>query len=190
MQIGCLIIYDPNNCEYLDMVIDQFDCTVLKIAGDFNKRPEHEYRNEGLKMLRDCDYVWIIDADEILFPETQKMILKAVKQYDVSNVFMPIFDYVDKSFDRIYKVTDHCPVVLVNPKETHFYATRCIHGGYGAIIKESGKLHHLGYFNKDKKSFDDGKFEKRFNDKIIDIKRNKKLFNMFYRNEAKKAFTK
>jgi hypothetical protein len=186
MQIGCLIIYDPKNCPYLEKVSSQFDCLVLKIPGDFSKKPEHEYRNDGLFFMKEFDYVWIIDADEILFPEIQKKILKQVKKTKAKSVLINIIDYVDNNFNKKYVATGHKPVVLVDPKEVFFYATRCIHGGGTMLVleDESLSMHHLGYFDKKKKSFDDGKFEKRFKDQILSIEQNKRLVDLIKKGDC------
>ena len=82
----------PNNGKVeklTNKIVEKFD-NVQLLKGDWNK--EEEQRNETLKAMPECDYIFIVDADELWSSESihniQDYVLSPVgKSYTVFNAF-------------------------------------------------------------------------------------------------------
>lgn len=115
---------------------------VSVISKSFKEHGQVNVRNEGIKSLSNYDYVWTVDADEIILKDDQEKILSKVKGHD--SIFIPVLHYADS--DHIYEMSDHRPVVLVNPNKVEFYETRCIRFECPLHIDDV-YLHHLGFIH-------------------------------------------
>jgi len=110
---------------------------------DFNTKSQVECRNEGIKNLSNCDYVWAIDADEFILKADQKEILTRLEGTDHDTVFLPVVHYT-RDLQHRYTATDHKPIVLLDPKKVRFYETRCVRFNKGLPITDIS-LHHMGF---------------------------------------------
>ena len=131
--------------DYYDKVKEYYP-NVYTISKSFKEHGQVTIRNEGISSLRKYDYVWTVDADEIILKEDQSRILEALDGHD--SVFISVLDYADAN--HIYEMRDHMPVVMVNPNKVEFYETRCLRFSKALYLRDV-YLHHLGFlFDQDK----------------------------------------
>ena len=113
------------------------------MEADFKKESETVVRNKGIEMLKDYDYVWTVDSDELILKEHQAKIVEKLRQNNHGVVFLPVIDYA--SGDKAIKRREiHTPIVMCNPKTTKFYDGRCAR--FDAPIYFDYPVHHFGYY--------------------------------------------
>jgi hypothetical protein len=140
MLVGAVIpCYYLDN--YLGAVCEQFNYDKKVVSKDFKVTPEHEVRNGLLQDMWGYDWLFTVDADEFILKQDQERILNDLKDHDA--VFIPVINYT-KDLEHRYKMRDHKPVVLVNPKKVHFYEGRCLRYSK-PLVYEDIYLHHLGF---------------------------------------------
>jgi len=127
--------------DYFKDVVEYYP-NPLVISKSFKDHGQVAVRNEGIQALRKYDYVWTVDADEIILKEDQRKIIDKLKGNDYDAVFIPVLDYASDS--HIYEMRDHMPVVLVNPNKVEFYETRCVRFNKPLYVRDV-YLHHLGF---------------------------------------------
>jgi len=149
MKIGVSIIYHPKLDKYLDMVIKNFRMWEVVCISQHSFRAESEAtaRNKSLKALKGCNYVFIVDSDEIILPRDQETLVKRMidKQRDVG--FCSVINYA-KDFKHIYKQTAHKPAVIVRPDRVSFYDDRCLRFEEGLFCDDI-YIHHFGFMFDD-----------------------------------------
>ena len=113
---------------------------------DHTTRPEQFKVFEIAKgMLKDCDWIFISDADEFLLKSDQQRIIKETEYY-VHQVFCNVVDYCENT-DYVFPMRTHKPVVCVRP-DVQFVGTRAAEG-HGKLYKDM-YMHHFGCAIKDK----------------------------------------
>jgi len=108
-----------------------------------------QIHNRGVELLKDCDLAWVSDADEIIFPADQKIILDEVKNKDWAGCCR----IVDYNGDIYHAMPDRgYTVVIVSPKSerVEFVNLRCLHTSCHHHNIPNATMHHLGLvFPKD-----------------------------------------
>ena len=142
-MIGVVIV-----CHYLDDYLPyvvkhycHYDNMII-VNRNFRVYKEFCARNYGMGKLSECEYVWIVDADEFILKEDQETILKRMRDGKHDAGFVSVIDYYDAN--NIYPQRDHKPVVIVNPRKVQFYDTRCLHH-HEPLIMSDINMHHLGF---------------------------------------------
>jgi len=138
--------------DYLEAVMKQFEewNRIALVEKDFKFHDQVEVRNDVISTLKDCDFVFTIDADEFLLKEDQHKIVKTMKEGDYDAGFCPVIDYTRDLKHRYKRDGEHMPVVIIDPKEVSFYETRCVNYKKPVYFRDI-YLHHLGF------TFDDDK---------------------------------
>lgn len=105
---------------------------------------QHEIFNKGLGILKDCDFVFILDADEFLLKADREKIIEDMIKKGFGFGFANVLDY--KDMNNIYPIRNHKPVVCVKPSEPQdvFYEIRNVMGASGSKLPDVC-LHHFGY---------------------------------------------
>lgn len=116
-------------------------------------KDEAEQRNWGLAYLYDCDYVLIVDADELYTEADQQTLLSSLGvpgKFDNLDCYRAekVVTYFKTPDYRLDPPDSHQPVVAVNPKKRLFTETR-IPGNYQIPLPIS--LHHLSYLRDDQR---------------------------------------
>ena len=65
----------------------------LTISKSFETHGEPNVRNEGIGLVENYDYVWTVDADEIILKKDQQTIIDKLDNHDA--VFISVLDYAD-----------------------------------------------------------------------------------------------
>lgn len=150
-KIATFILYSPMLKDYLDSIIKQFSHwdEVLTIEADFKEKPEHEVRNKGLKQLQDYDYVFVIDADEIILKADQERIVETMYKKKAGVGLCKILNYV--SLNRVIMPQgEHMPIVIADPKRIVFYDIRCAHLDAPYYFNDINVHHFSLTYNKKK----------------------------------------
>ena len=96
------------------------------LRGNWSKDSEHNQRNMAMNVLSDCDYVFLLDSDEIMNLGDQRRILEVAAQTPEMEAFgvrtIPYFN--DLSHMALYD-EGNTPLALVKPS-VRFFITRCI----------------------------------------------------------------
>jgi rfaE bifunctional protein nucleotidyltransferase chain/domain len=102
---------------------------------------QHGIHNRGLELLKGCDYTFISDADEILFPEDQQKILSRMRgfQYGCCN----IVDY-NGDLNHALPKRDGYVLVCVATNEIKFVCIRSVQPTAREIVLPDVTIHHLG----------------------------------------------
>lgn len=155
MNVGAYIPYSYKLLDYISGVIKSLvNCREILLCNeDFRIISEHECRNKGIARLRECDYIFMNDTDEIMLPADRIELVKRMKEgnYDVG--FCPIIDYAP-GLNKIYKRRDHKPAFIVKSFNQYiapvkFYENRCIRHDKGYQCEDLF-IHHFGYtYNED-----------------------------------------
>jgi hypothetical protein len=148
--------------DYLEAVKKQFPYESYVLARDFQEVPEEDVRNEILENLREFDYVFTVDGDEFILKKDQEKLLDLAKGHDA--VFIPVINYTPDLKHR-HKMSDHKPVVLVDPKKVEFYDGRCLRYTKPLVV-EDVYLHHLGFtYNSTKRDWKKSRYWNKRNPK-------------------------
>ena len=143
MKIGVFVPYHIKLSKYLGAVVEQFigwDKMVLRKA-DFSKEDQVKVRNESLGL--GCDLVFTIDSDELITKVGQGKLMNLMSNTEHDCILCPVINYT-KDFKHRYKMTDHKPVVIIDPKKVKFYETRCVQYSKPLLVDDI-YLHHLGF---------------------------------------------
>jgi len=146
LKVGVFIPYHKKLAQYLPAVQECYSRwhSVIACEFDYKVTPEECARNFGISLFKDCDYLFTVDADEFMTEEDQIMLIDkmAVNYYD--GAFCKVIDYT-QDLSKAYKVREHKPIMVLNPKEVMFWQGRCIRGVHNALITDDYAVHHLGY---------------------------------------------
>ena len=115
---------------------------------------EADERNEAMELLKDCEYVYVIDGDEILSAETYKNLIKSVMSYAPSTKAWYVNNYTFwKSPEfRIEPVEGFKPLVLAHQSVRFEFARIPQAGTSGYLLPiEKGVNHHFSYAHSDEK---------------------------------------
>lgn len=110
--------------------------TLIKGEG----KEQHDIFNDCLEKLKDCDYVFINDADEFILRKDRDEMVEQMMSRKLSAGFCDIIDYA--SLTERYPSRPHRPVMIVKP-DVKFYAVRNLHYGNGVFFDKY--VHHFGY---------------------------------------------
>lgn len=113
------------------------------LSGEWSN--EAVQRTCGVKALKDMDYVFTLDSDEILLPEDQEEMLRyAEEDQDCQAFASQIRTYYPDLGNRAIYDEGHTPIVLVRPvRDFHFSTIRCVGTRY--LPHPSVVLHHLKF---------------------------------------------
>ena len=115
---------------------------VLLRESDFLKEPEHICRNTMLENSPSCDYVFILDLDEIITNDDMEKIIDGLEKKPRRDMVMAreIVDYASPT--SAYTGRGHTPIIAVSPG-VRFYDARCAHGSSSYVMDV--KIHHISY---------------------------------------------
>ncbi len=106
---------------------------------------QHEIFNVGMDILKDCDYIFINDADEIILPEQQKKMVENMQKNDRDAGMCPMLDYVADFYHSFNKVPRRV-LMIVNPKRVKFFKIRQIkNNDFTAIEQFENYVYHFGF---------------------------------------------
>ena len=117
---------------------------VVLVESVFNKDTEQAYvRNSGLMQLDHCDYIFVLDSDEILLEAEAKKLLKfAEANEDIISFGVPVIAYIGDLEHRVEYDSGHHPIVLI--KAGHkLHNTRCYNASFHKF--DGATLHHLKF---------------------------------------------
>lgn len=102
-------------------------------------------RTVGVRILKDMDYVFTLDSDEILLPGDQRKLIEFAEQNKECNSFASrIVTYKPDLSNRALYDEGHTPIVLVRPVPSFsFSVIRCVNSHYRAL--HDVILHHLKF---------------------------------------------
>jgi hypothetical protein len=114
------------------------------LRGNWSKDSEHNQRNMAMKALSDCDFVFLLDSDEIMMIGEQRRILEVAVQTPEMDAFgvrtIPYFN--DLSHQALYD-EGNTPLALVRPT-VNFFVTRCIKEPWKDLSKDFS-IHHFKF---------------------------------------------
>jgi hypothetical protein len=99
---------------------------------------QHVVLNMGVESLKDCELIFIADADEFILRADQQKLIDGMGGVSIGTC--DVIDYVD--YNRRFPIRGHKPPVIVRP-DVKFYDVRC-YQGTGKYFPDV-KMHHLGY---------------------------------------------
>jgi D-glycero-beta-D-manno-heptose 1-phosphate adenylyltransferase len=102
---------------------------------------QHNIHNRGLELLKDCDFAFISDADEILFPEDQQKILSRMQGWDYG--CCNIVDYNGDLNHALPKRKGYT-LVCVAVNQVKFHCIRSVQPTAREIVLPEVTMHHLG----------------------------------------------
>jgi len=176
MKIGCLIS-SYHATQYLPLVLKMYEWVdkivvmnyrfktvepttddTRKICDKFNHSniycesgeglEQHEIRNRGLALLSDCDLVWMSDADEIILPDDQNIILNrmADRRRLTGLAYYASCKIVDYNGDLYHASPPRAglTLVMVCPKTIKFSRLRSIEQNIHEAKLPHATMHHLG----------------------------------------------
>lgn len=104
----------------------------------------HQALNIGVELLKDCDAIYIADADELIAKSQQKLLLEGFKESGGARC--PLIEYAG-DYRHIYPIRGHQPIVLIKP-DIRFYDVRCAGGAFKSF--PDIYVHHFGFmFNRE-----------------------------------------
>jgi len=84
------------------------------IEGSWNTQADQ--RNEGIRRLQHCHYIFMLDSDEILLPEDQYSLIQFAKKHPEGDTYGCLIRNYFGGFSYVTGMNiDHRPVVLVKP---------------------------------------------------------------------------
>lgn len=109
---------------------------------------QHEIRNRGLELLSDCDLVWVSDADEIILPDDQNIIMNrmADRRPLCGLAYYANCKIIDYNGD-LYHASPARPgytTVMVAPKHVRFSKLRNLEYNIHEARFPYVNMHHLG----------------------------------------------
>jgi len=120
--------------EYKNVIIDKGDDSI-----------QYKVFLKGLEILKDCSYVFINDADELITRKDRDEMVEHMARKKLQAGFANLIDYVSDPFhipQQYYPFRAHKPVVIVQPG-VRFYDTRNLIYGNGVFFDKY--VHHFGY---------------------------------------------
>lgn len=112
-------------------------------------KSEHEQRNEALELLREYDYVLIVDADELYLDKDRQKIIDTLGTGEVTDAYRAsrVLTYWKSTKYRLDPEDTHEPTIAVDPKRRKFVEHRNIDSGQAVPIGVC--MHHLSYIKDD-----------------------------------------
>jgi hypothetical protein len=114
------------------------------LRGNWARDSEHNQRNMAMNALKDCDYVFLLDSDEIMLLGDQRRILELAVQTPEMEAFgvrtIPYFN--DLSTIALYD-EGNTPLALVKPS-VKFFVTRCITNPWKDLSSQIS-IHHFKF---------------------------------------------
>lgn len=132
---------------------------------------ESNQRNWGLGYLYDCDYVLIVDADELYTEADQFKILESVGDKSFNNgLYDNLWCYRVPGVKTYFKTPEyaltphdtHQPILAVDPKKVSFTEHRQVTTSHQ--IQVSVTMHHLSYLRSDLRLYHKFKQFEHFNE--------------------------
>lgn len=123
-------------------IAEMFD-NVTVVKGSWSD--EAVQRTVGVRILKDMDYVFTLDSDEILLPGDQRRMVEFAEDHKDCNAFASsIVTYKPNLSNRAIYDEGHTPIVMVRPVPNFsFSVIRCVNGHY--LPNYSVNLHHLKF---------------------------------------------
>jgi len=84
---------------------------------------QHEIFNLGLELLKDCDYVFINDADEIILPREQKKIIENLHSNNRDIAKCPMLDYIVDFYHSFFQ-QPRFVLTVIKPSKCRFVKIR------------------------------------------------------------------
>ena len=106
--------------------------------------PQHEVLNAAIKAVEHCSQALIIDADEIVLPDSIEAILAAHRERPNAAIACHVKDYWRTPAWAIDPMREHTPVVCVRPGQVRFSRSRCV-AGHDGFVTAKALIHHLGF---------------------------------------------
>jgi hypothetical protein len=117
---------------------------LVLLKGTWSKDSEHNQRNMAMNALKDMDYIFLLDSDEIMLIGDQRRILDVAAQTPETEAFgvrtIPYFN--DLSHVALYD-EGNTPLVLVKPT-VKFFITRCITTPW-KNLSDKFSIHHFKF---------------------------------------------
>lgn len=109
---------------------------------------QHEIRNRGLDILSDCDLVWVSDADEIILPDDQSIIMNRMADRRplcglASHATCNVVDYNGDMYHASPQ-RGGLTMVIAEPKKIRFSHIRSIEKNNAEARMPHATMHHLG----------------------------------------------
>jgi hypothetical protein len=105
---------------------------------------QHEILNRGLDKLKEYDYVFISDADEIILPADQKTIVNMMQSLGMESGYCLIRDYFYDAFHHLPQRPGHS-LVIVKPDKVRFIHIRSSRYNQNKRKDFNLWLHHFGF---------------------------------------------
>lgn len=106
---------------------------------------QHEILNRGLKLLTDCDMVFISDADEFMTQAAMRDIAQRMIAENKNMGYVKIIDYAFDFYHRFNNRHLNSVLVAVNPRETEFIYIRQARNVNTRGIFFAHLLYHFGF---------------------------------------------
>jgi len=129
---------EPQPPDRTEEICRSLDVDIIK--GRWKK--DHEQRNRGLELCSDCDWIFNIDADELMLPEEVEAIIKLAKntKYDAIGVNPEVY------WRNVYNVLRPKPTfnpILMTRTKVRFNNVRNIDSSRYAIC--DAQMHHIAW---------------------------------------------
>lgn len=133
----------PDNTASICQAANMDNLELLR--GSWSRDSEHNQRNMAMRVLSDCDYIFLLDSDEIMMLGDQRRIIEfATQKAPNTKAFgvrtIPYFN--DLSHQALYD-EGNTPLVLVKPT-VRFVVTRCIDEPF-EDLSSSFSIHHFKF---------------------------------------------
>jgi len=154
LNICIAIIYHPSEEKQTKILAKYYESILptFTFACDFQKAPEHKWRNDVLDTLMDdFRYVIFLDSDEVILRKDFEVILNRIISGDFSVLASRIHYYL--SPDTVQDPQPpYCPSIVLDTTEVKFKELRNIEGlpnckGIREVLPID--LHHLYYKNRE-----------------------------------------
>ena len=116
------------------------------VVGDWEK--EHDQRNEGLKILKDCDWVLIVDADKKYSKTSLKNLCKFLERanypaYGIGNLLT-----YWKTPNYVIEPPESGGLIVAVRPYVNFWDKRCIESDWD-FLPDDVLMHHYSYVRTD-----------------------------------------
>lgn len=192
LKVGVFIPYHKKLSCYLEAVQECYSRwhSVIACEFDYKVTPEETARNFGISLFKDCDFLFTVDADEFMTEEDQIVLVQRMAQKHYDGAFCRVIDYT-KDMDKAYKIRDHKPITVINPKDVMFWQGRCIRGVHNALITDEFTVHHLGYtFDEDTMDWKNKNYWDQHNPKDVEQVMARDVIDYQLPNEIKQLLEK
>jgi len=130
-----------DNTEEIVSLYDWPNIEFLK--GEWSQDSEHLQRNMACKVLSDCDFIYLLDSDEIMTLEDQRKLLDFALSHPeyVGYAVNTIPYFYDLEHVALYD-EGNTPIALIRPS-ARFFITRCIENPW--IYCQDINIHHFKF---------------------------------------------